>query len=193
VISVAQNYPSAKIVGTAKRNAGTWPKSQGVHLRHALRAARDDADSRLWADGVGWDYDHRLIKSCDDSGHVFEQELAVHGGTTHFTFIPTAVHDESGPQILHGAVHVYYSDSTTGIMEWSDFVYLMDVQTPHMCSICEVYEDTADQSASAALYGCAQCNAASHIACLSIGARATAQALVDIGNKYTCDLCRVVA
>ena len=187
MISVAQNYSSPRIVGTAQKNAAPWPKSQGALLRHDLLAARDDADSLLLAGGDGWDYNHRVIKNCNDSGHVFEQELAVHGGTTHFTFIPVAVHAESGN------VHVYYSDSTTGSIEWSDFVYIMDVQTLHQCSICEVSEKTADRSASAALFACAQCNAASHIACLSIGARATAQALVDIDQKYTCDLCRVVA
>ena len=187
MISVAQNYSKPRIVGNAQKNAAPWPKSQGALLRHDILAARDDADSPLWADGDGWDYNHRVIMNCNDSGHVFEQELAVHGGTTYFTFIPVAVHAETGN------VHVYYSDSTTGSIEWSDFVYIMDVQTLHQCSICEVSEKTADRSASAALFACAQCNAASHIACLSIGARATAQASVDIDQKYTCDLCRVVA
>jgi hypothetical protein len=187
VISVAQNYSSSRF-GTAQKNAAPWAKSQGVLLRHDIQAARDDADSPFWAHPAGiWDYNHRVIKNCNDSGHVFEQEIAVHGGTSYFTFIPVAVHAESGK------VHVYYSDSTTGSIEWSDFVYIMDVQTLHQCSICEVSEKTADRSASAALFACAQCNAASHIACLSIGARATAQASVNIGKKYTCDLCRVVA
>ena len=174
MIDISQNYAHPAMVTKPDLNRNEWAQGQYGHLLKSYVASEfynfvDD----------GWETADPLVVHCTSSKQIFEIKLPVKGGSTFFTFLVTHVNVE------RNLVGVYYSDGTTGELTRDDFISIMDSQTQDFCWTCKLPGDE-----SAGLYSCVQCNKPLHVACLSPGWQADANAAVARDQQVCCDCCR---